>query len=256
MGQNKLKKFADLNTYKCVLQYPFARLEAEGFPYRAAWQEKFFESNSPIVVELGCGRGEYTVELARADRDRLYIGIDRKGARIWGGATIAEQEELKNVAFLRTDINLLAHFFAPREVDELWITFPDPQMNKTRARLISSKAFALYAKILRPNGRIHLKTDSPFLYAYSKSLLQINGIVPLLDTSDLYGDDGTVLGQIPNVQTQFERQWLSRGKSIKYLSWYLPTDNPASFVEPDEEPEHDDYHSAPRGYQHTKEQSL
>lgn len=252
MGQNKLKKFADLDTYKCVLQYPYARLEAEGFPYRGAWREKFFQAHLPVVVELGCGRGEYTVELARKDKDRLYIGIDRKGARIWGGATIAEREGQTNVAFLRTDINLLEHFFAPQEVDELWITFPDPQMSKTRARLVSSMAFTLYKKILRPNGRIHLKTDSPFLYAYTKSLLEVNEISTLLDTADLYGDNGVVLQQIPNVQTQFERQWLSRGKSIKYLSWYLPTDRPSAFVEPKEEPEHDDYHSAPRGYQPTK----
>ncbi|MBB6274939.1 tRNA (guanosine(46)-N7)-methyltransferase TrmB [Porphyromonas circumdentaria] len=252
MGQNKLKKFADIDTYKCVLQYPYARLEAEGFPYRGSWRENFFHSLKPIVVELGCGRGEYTVELAREDKERLYIGIDRKGARIWGGATIAEREGYTNVAFLRTDINLLERFFAPGEVDELWITFPDPQMNKTRARLVSSMAFSLYKKILRSNGRIHLKTDSPFLYAYAKSLLQVNEIPVILDTADLYGDGGEVLKQIPDIQTQFERQWLSRGKSIKYLSWYLPTDRLSPFIEPAEEPDHDDYHSAPRGYQPTK----
>lgn len=252
MGQNKLKKFAAIDTYKCVLQYPFARLEEEGFPYKGLWRKEFFHSDKPIVLELGCGRGEYTVDLAREDVQRLYIGIDRKGARIWGGATIAEKEGLPNVAFLRTDINLLARFFERNEVDELWITFPDPQMRKTRARLVSSMAFRLYCQVLRPGGRIHLKTDSPFLYAYSQSLLEVNGIAPILETDDLYGDDTSVLSQIPNTQTQFERQWLSRGKKIKYLSWYLPEQPEEGFCEPDEEPEHDDYHSAPRGFQPTK----
>ncbi len=254
MGQNKLKKFADIDAYKCVLQYPYSILEDTGFPYKGKWRSEFFQQNFPIILELGCGRGEYTVDLAREDKEKLYIGVDRKGARIWGGATIAEREQLSNVAFLRTDINLIDRFFDSSEVDEIWITFPDPQMRKTRARLISSMAFKLYTKFLKPNGRVHLKTDSPFLFEYTRSLLEVNGINPILETSDLYGDSEEVLAQIPNTQTQFEKQWLSRGKTIKYISFLLPELPEKGFREPEEEPEYDDYHSDPRGFQPTRKE--
>lgn len=246
MGKNKLAKFADLATYDCVLEYPYARLQEEGFPHRGSWRDTFFKQpEAPLIVELGCGRGEYTVALAQAYPQQLYIGIDRKGARLWAGAGMAHRAKMPNVAFVRTDINLLDRFFALHEVNEIWITFPDPQMSKTRARLVSSYAFKLYQRILAPGGMIHLKTDSNFLYQYSCLLLQHNGITPHLITDDLYGTDSSVLNQIPNTQTAYEAQWLSRGKTIKYLSWQLPLEQ--AFVEPPEEPEHDDYHSQTRG---------
>ncbi len=253
MGQNKLKKFEAIDSYNCVLQYPYSQLMEKGFPYKGNWRGGFFKQDAPIVLELGCGRGEYTVALAQENKEKLFIGVDKKGARIWAGATIVEESKLQNVAFLRTDIGLIKNFFSSQEVDEIWLTFPDPQMKKTKARLISSKAFFLYSTFLQNNGKIHLKTDSNFLYNYTISLLAKNNITPILETSDLYGDSGEVLQQIPNIKTQFEKQWLSRGKKIKYVSFYLPPCPKEGFLEPDEEPEHDDYHSAPRGYQRKKE---
>ena len=127
MGKNKLKKFADMQAYRCVLQYPWARLQAEGFPYKGRWGAEFFGNSNPITLELGCGKGEYTVELARRHPERNFIGIDIKGARMWTGAKLAETEGLSNVAFLRTDIELIESFFASGEVEEIWITFPDPR---------------------------------------------------------------------------------------------------------------------------------
>lgn len=246
MGKNKLSKFADLETFSCVLQYPYARLEAEGFPHRGVWRTGYFQKpDAPLIIELGCGRGEYTVALASLHSENVYIGIDRKGARIWAGAGVAHRAQMPNVAFVRTDINLLDRFFAPGEVSEIWITFPDPQMSKTRARLVSSYAFRLYHRILAPQGIIHLKTDSPFLYQYTSDLLASNKITPILHTDDLYGAGQEILRQIPNTQTAYEIQWLSRGKAIKYISWQLS--HQADFIEPESEPEHDDYHSNARG---------
>ena len=131
MGKNKLKKFADMETYGCVFQYPFSRLRNEGFELRGQWHERYFGNNNPIVLELGCGKGEYTVGLARRRPDRNYIGVDIKGARMWTGASEAVASGMTNVAFLRTSIELIDAFFAPGEVSEIWITFPDPQMKKS-----------------------------------------------------------------------------------------------------------------------------
>lgn len=246
MGKNKLTKFAELETFSSILQYPYARLEAEGFPHKGSWRTSYFTApEAPLIVELGCGRGEYTVALAASHPESLYVGFDRKGARLWAGAGVAHHNQMPNAAFVRTDINLLDRFFSPGEVSEIWITFPDPQMSKTRARLVSSFAFLLYSRILAEGGIIHLKTDSPFLYQYTQDLLEVNQICPRLATADLYGEGREVLEQIPNTQTAYEAQWLSRGKSIKYISWHLPLRD--NFAEPSEEPEHDDYHSLSRG---------
>lgn len=158
MGKNKLKKFAEMKGFSCVLQYPFAALEAAGgFPLRGRWRTDFFHNDNPIVLELGCGKGEYTVGLAQEAADKNYIGIDIKGARLWRGAKTATELEMSNVAFVRTGIELLDKFFEPGEVDEIWITFPDPQMQKTRKRLVSARFLELYRKVLRHNGMIHLR---------------------------------------------------------------------------------------------------
>lgn len=243
MGKNKLKKFADMSSYSCVLQYPWARLQDEGFPFRGSWAADFFKNSNPITLELGCGKGEYTVALARKYPHRNFIGIDIKGARMWTGASQAVKEGLSNVAFLRTDIELIRHFFAPGEIDEIWITFPDPQMQKQRKRLTSSRFLSLYQHIATPGAHIRLKTDSPFLFTYTCRLVDANPIPINVRTDNLYDTPG--LEEVKEVKTFYEQQWLSRGKTIKYIEFSLPH---ISLQEVDDSDiPRDDYHSFPRG---------
>ena len=244
MGKNKLKKFAEMETLDCVLQYPFARLQKESFTMKGRWNEQFFHNDNPIVLELGCGKGEYAVGLARRFPDKNYIGIDCKGARMWTGAKEATAEGITNVAFLRTDIELINHFFAPGEVSEIWITFPDPQMKKVRKRLTSTRFLALYRELLADNGTVHLKTDSPFLYTYTDALVKANNFNTNINTSDLYGSG--IADDILEIKTYYERQWLSRGLTIKYIKFHLPA--AGELIEPDIEIEEDTYRSFSRGY--------
>ena len=186
MGKNKLKKFKEMETIDCVYQYPFGLLRENGFPMRGRWREEVFRNDGPIILELGCGKGEYTVGLARRYPEKNFIGIDIKGARMHSGACDARDNGLKNVAFLRTSIELLDRFFTPGEVDEIWITFPDPQMKKVRKRLTGTTFMNLYRKIMKPSGRINLKTDSPFLYTYTSLMARLNRFPILADSRDLY----------------------------------------------------------------------
>ena len=239
MGKNKLKKFRDMETIDFVFQYPFAVLKEQGFPLKGNWHKEFFNNDNPIVLELGCGKGEYAVGLARKFPDKNFIGIDIKGARMWTGACQARNEGLKNVAFLRTNIELLPHFFAAGEVAEIWITFPDPQMKKCRKRLTATNFIELYNKILQPGGIIHLKSDSPFLYTYTAEMVKLNNFEIITNTDDLYnsGIEDKILG----IKTFYEQQWLERGLSIKYLSFIPKCDN--ALIEPDIEIEYDSYRS-------------
>jgi tRNA (guanine-N7-)-methyltransferase len=215
---------------------------------RGKWQEEYFHNSNPIVLELGCGRGEYTVGLAARYPNKNYIGIDIKGARMWAGAKQAELEGMKNVAFLRTNIEMLAHFFAPNEVAEIWITFPDPQMKKATKRMTSTYFMQRYAQLLHPNGLIHLKTDSPFLYTYTQAMVKENKYPLLVDTDDLYSDKtkGDEVSEARALQTHYEHQWLDRGLTIKYLRWELS--HAENLVEPDIEIEKDSYRSYGRNY--------
>jgi tRNA (guanine-N7-)-methyltransferase len=248
MAKNKLQKFADMETYSHVFQYPFAVLRERGFDMRGKWNEMFFHNDNPIVLELGCGKGEYAVGLARRYPDKNFIGVDIKGARMWTGASEAKAEGIENVAFLRTHIELITHFFAPGEVSEIWITFPDPQMKKTRKRLTSTRMLELYREILKENGIIHLKSDSPFLYTYTRTMVQENNFPILIDTDDLYnsGIDDDILG----IKTFYEQQWLERGKSIKYIKFLLEPRQ--ELIEPDIEIELDDYRSFNRSKRSSK----
>lgn len=242
MGKNKLKKFADMETFSCVLQYPRHLLPESGFPLKGNWNRDFFKSPAPIVVELGCGKGEYTVGLARRHSDRNFIGIDIKGARMWTGASAVEAGQITNAGFLRTEIELIDRFFAPGEVSEIWITFPDPQMQKVRKRLTSVRFLQLYRKIMGSNGIVNLKTDSPFLFEFTRRLVHENGLEVLRLTDDLYGDG--LADAESSIKTYYEQQWLARGKKIKLISFRLgsgPLADPA-----EDDIERDDYRAYPR----------
>jgi len=243
MGKNKLKKFRDMETIGFVFQYPFSVLNETGFPLRGKWHSEFFGNDNPIVLELGCGKGEYTVELARRYKDRNFIGVDIKGSRMWTGATQARDEELGNVAFLRTNIELIDRFFMPGEVSEIWITFPDPQMKKVRKRLTSTRFLNLYRNITADRAIIHLKSDSPFLYTYTHHLVKENNLRVLTDTDDLYNSG--IADDILSIRTFYEQQWLARGLSIKYIKFELPQEG--ELVEPDVEIPFDTYRSFSRG---------
>lgn len=257
MGKNKLKKFAEMKTFHNVFECGIHDITEDNPIAQLAghWNEQVFRNTNPIVLELGCGRGEYTVGLARTYPDKNFIGIDIKGARLWAGAKEAETEGILNAAFLRINIEMITHFFAPNEVSEIWITFPDPQMKKATKRLTSTYFMARYQQFVREDGVIHLKTDSPFLYTYTAEMLRSNGYKVLCDTKDLYGGEaerligGEVEGLLADaraLQTHYEQQWLSRGMTIKYLRWELAPRE--AFEEPTIEIEKDDYRSYGRNY--------
>lgn len=242
-----MKKFCEMETFSNVFQYPYSVLMQQGFPLKGKWHSDFFGNGNPIVLELGCGKGEYTVGLAKRFPDRNFIGVDIKGARMWTGAKQAVADNMPNVAFVRTNIELIASFFAPGEVSEIWITFPDPQMKKTNKRLTSVRFLNLYRRILEPGGIINLKTDSPFLYTYTRELVRLNGLPVEVDTDDLYASG--MADDILEIRTFYEQQWLARGLTIKYLRWRL--DAGTELQEPDIEIEFDTYRSFSRGYLET-----
>lgn len=238
MAKNKLAKFADMATYRNVFQYNFETLEEEGFPYQGKWHS-YFGNDNPIMLELGCGKGEYTVGLARKFPEKNFIGIDIKGARMWTGAKQALEEGLTNVAFLRTRIELINRFFAHDEISEIWITFPDPQMKKANKRLTSTRFMEEYARILKEGGIVHLKTDSNFLYQYTRVMASENQLEILFDTNDLYNSG--LNEDILEIRTFYEQQWLSRGLNIKYIRFLCPKNH--NWSEPDVEITKDEYRS-------------
>ncbi len=244
MGKNKLKKFAEMETLPCVHQYPYASLrDGGGCPLRGRWRSDVFGNDFPITLELGCGKGEYAVGMGRLYPGRDFIGIDIKGARMWTGARQVCDEGLDNVAFLRTSIHLLPEFFAPGEVSEIWITFPDPQMKKVNKRLTGTHFLDIYRRVLAPGGVIHLKTDSPFLYTYTLAMARHNGLSILAATDDLYGSP--LAAEVPAITTYYEQQWLSRGIPSKYIAFSIPEGT--VLTEPDIEIEPDTYRSFGRG---------
>lgn len=239
MGKNKLEKFADLREFTNV--YEFATLEdsLQECELKGHWGEKVFGNNHPIVLELGCGKGEYTVGLARKYTDKNFIGIDIKGARMWTGAKQAIEENISNAAFLRTHIEFIDAFFGPEEISEIWLTFPDPQMKKVTKRLTSSGFLRLYSRILRENGLIHLKTDSQFMFTYTRELVRINDFPVIFQTDNLYHSG--LNDDILSIKTYYEQQWLSRGIDIKYIKFNFV--NKEAISEPDIEIEPDSYRS-------------
>lgn len=273
MSKGKLAKFADMASYPHVFECPFRAMDkpesmdsapslsgraggeslggesAQSFPMRGRWRQDFFKNDNPIVLELGCGRGEYAVGLARRYPDCNFIGVDIKGARMWSGATEALNEGLKNVAFLRTNIEIIDRFFAPGEVDEIWLTFSDPQMKKATKRLTSTYFLQRYRRFLKDGGLIHLKTDSNFLFTYTKYVTEVNHLPVDVYADDLYhaslpsiteGGDGGLL----SIRTYYEQMWLSRGITIKYIRFRLPAEG--TLVEPEVDIPLDDYRSYSR----------
>ena len=251
MSKGKLAKFADMATYDNVFQYPYGSLEHADFPLRGRWHEDYFHNQNPIVLELGCGKGEYTVGLARMFPDRNFIGVDIKGARMWTGATEAVRTGMKNVAFLRTNIEIIDKFFSQDEVHELWLTFSDPQMKNPRKRLTSTYFLERYRRFLIDRGIIHLKTDSNFLFTYTSCVVDHNHLPLLERTEDLYHTElSTLNSQLLNIRTYYEQMWIDRGLNIRYQQFLLPRD--AALTEPDVEIPLDDY----RSYHRDKRSSL
>jgi tRNA (guanine-N7-)-methyltransferase len=255
MSKGKLAKFADMETYENVFQYPYSVVEHVPFEMQGHWHEQYFHNNNPIVLELGCGKGEYTVGLAKRYPHMNFIGVDIKGARMWTGATQAIKEGMKNVAFLRTNIEIIDRFFAPDEVQEIWLTFSDPQMKNPRKRLTSTFFMNRYRRFLIDKGIIHLKTDSNFLFTYTTYMVEKNHLPLVLSTSDLYAEnsensDYSEYSEAASIQTYYEQMWIDRGLNIKYMKFHLPQEG--ELVEPDIEIPLDDY----RSYRRDKRSSL
>ena len=243
MGKNKLKKFREMETLDCVFQYPFGVLREQGFPLRGRWNSDYYHNDVPNGMEGGCGKGEYTVGLAERFPEKNFIGIDIKGARMWTGACQVRDRGLKNAAFLRTNIELLPHFFAPGEISEIWITFPDPQMKKVRKRLTSTTFMQLYRQVMKDGGIVKLKTDSPFLFTYTRLMTELNGIMPEACTDNLY--ESGMADDILQIRTFYEQQWLDRGLTIKYIAF--PLAQQGALEEPQDEIPLDTYRSFSRG---------
>ena len=243
MGKGKLAKFAEMETFNNVFQYPYSVIDNVPFEMKGKWREDFFKNDNPIVLELGCGKGEYAVGMARMFPNINFIGVDIKGARMWTGAKAAIEEGLPNVAFLRTNIEIIDRFFADGEVQEIWLTFSDPQMKNERKRLTSTYFMERYRRFLVDGGLIHLKTDSNFLFTYTKEMVKENKLEVEMCTDDLYHatdlDEGTK--SILGIRTYYESMWLERGLNIKYIKFKLPKEG--TLTEPDIEIEYDDYRS-------------
>ncbi|MBP1641099.1 MAG: tRNA (guanine-N7)-methyltransferase [Bacteroidetes bacterium] len=239
MGKNKLQKFRELEQLSHVFQISALQLRDGALcEMKSRWHE-FFGNDNPIVLELGCGRGEYTVALGRRFPDKNYIGVDIKGARLWAGAKESFNSGMKNVAFVRTNIEMLPYFFGENEVSEIWLTFPDPQMKKKNKRLTGTGFLRRYTGILKPEGILHLKSDSNFMFTYTKAVIAENGL-PVIDICDdiyaLRPED-----EILSIKTYYEQQWLARGITIKYIKFVL--EPRTEWKEPEIEIEMDPYRS-------------
>lgn len=231
MGKKKIQRFAEMETFPNVLQPAFEEVFGRDFHLKGSWRSAFFRNQHPIVLELGCGKGEYTTGLASRFREMNFLGIDIKGSRMWRGAGTALAENLQNAAFLRTRIEFINSFFGRDEVDEIWITFPDPQLKKKRKRLTAARFLNRYAQFLKKGGLIHLKTDNTVLYEYTLALARHNGLNIKFFTDDLYQSSHN--GDLLSIQTFYEKQFVNQGMRINYLCFELSHEK--QLEEPDEE---------------------
>ena len=277
MSKGKLAKFAEMAANPLVVECPFNTIKEDTpFTLKGRWHEEFFHNDNPIVLELGCGRGEYTVGLGRLYPGKNFIGVDIKGSRMWTGAMDALQSGMTNVGFLRTNIEFIQRFFAPGEVSEIWLTFSDPQMKKATKRLSSTYFLQRYRQFMQEGGLVHLKTDSNFLFTYTEEMLKANHIPTEVCTRSLYDpspaprggsltpsdndSEGTTsnvggagegaLTEARSFQTYYEGMWRGRGIDIKYLRFHLPLQG--DLIEPDVEIPLDEY----RSYSREKRSSL
>lgn len=221
MGKNKIARFAENATFEHVLQPSYAELRTADLRFKGRWNADFFKRDAPLVLELGCGGGEYTVGLAQLRPEKNYIGIDIKGARIWRGAKTAKEMGLTNVGFVRTHVDHILRCFGPHEVSEIWLTFSDPQIGKARKRLTSPLFLNRYKEILKPDGLIHLKTDSPLLYEYTLEQIAEHKLPIHENSAEVYAElvprvsaeEQAVL----NIKTYYEQMWLEEGRKIHYV---------------------------------------
>ena len=221
-SKNKLKRFSENETFSNVFQPTREEVVGNEFPLRGKWNSEFFKNDNPIVLELGCGKGEYSVGLAERFPEKNFIGIDIKGARFWRGAKTAVESGMNNVAFVRTQIELINHIFAENEVSEIWITFPDPQIKykRTKHRMTNSEFLNNYKKILKPNGLMHLKTDSEFMHGYTLGLLHGEGHEVIYANHNIYKNEGAP-AEVTGIQTFYESQYLEVNKPITYIKFRI-----------------------------------
>jgi tRNA (guanine-N7-)-methyltransferase len=220
MAKNKLNRFREMTTFKRVFQ-PDINFHSPDHPLKGTWHNTVFENQNPIVIEAGCGRGEYTVALAEKYPNKNFIGIDIKGARIWRGAKTANEQNMLNAAFLRTRMELIGKFFAENEISEIWVTFPDPQPreSKENVRLISPAFINLYKKFLKPGAIIHLKTDNKPLFDYALSIVTDANYKIITATDNLYAQDDVAIDLL--IKTTYEKKFLAQGFNICYLSFVV-----------------------------------
>ena len=216
MGKDKIKRFAEIDTFSNVLQLDAGKI------LKGSWASDFFKNGEPVVLELACGKGEYTVTLAQMFPNKNFIGVDYKGNRIWRGAKTALEENVQNVAFLRIQIETLIAYFGTGEVDEIWITFPDPQpqLSREKKRLTAPRFLEMYKQILKPGGCINLKTDNDDFYAYSAGKANELGLTLHITTSDLYRS--AYADEVLSIKTYYEKKYLKDDKNINYLKFSFP----------------------------------
>lgn len=217
MGKDKIRRFRENETFRCMVQPPFDEVFRKDYKLKGRWREDFFGNGNPVVLELGCGRGEYTVALADRFPGKNFIGVDIKGARMWRGAKTATEKGMDNAAFLRTRIEFIDSFFAPGEVDEIWITFPDPQLRKSRIkkRLTSPQFLNMYSGFLKPEGFVNLKTDSRHLHEYTFAQAVGNGLEVAEKCADIYGTG--YADELLSIKTVYEQKFLDKGLPITFL---------------------------------------
>lgn len=218
MGKNKLTKFAETYTFPNFVQPTREEVISQGFSLKGNWHT-FFKNDHPIVLELGCGRGEYTTGMAKMFPNKNFIGIDRKGARMWKGGKAAIEENMNNVAFLRAQIDMLNYYFDTDEIAEIWITFPDPQPKKVNKRMTCQKYLNLYSSFLKAEGTVNLKTDSQMLYDFTMETLQSLQYNIRQNVTDIYALPS--VPEILNIQTYYEKMWLEQGYRIQYIQFML-----------------------------------